>query len=714
MSTQQQQQDQRPPPPARKAVDQEGPMMPQQPPPPRSGGPGSASSGYRRGGGGGGGGSNWQSNRPSAYNNAPSWNSGGEDDVFSWRNQPQQQGNIGQSPSGPFSQTGPNTNYGSNTSGGQNQRPVPNKQRKPINTLFDQPRGPRSLGSMPPPTRPNNRPPAGTSSRWNNLDSETPNHTYRNDGTWATREGRAPFHEREAEVFKGSKDKKTGINFDSYDTIEVEVSGNRTSGIEPLTSFRTAADMPEALAVNIARVRYDRPTPVQKHAIPIILAGRDLMACAQTGSGKTAAFLFPIIIKMLKAGPPATFQRNYRFSANPVALVLSPTRELTCQIYEESRKFCFQTGIRTVVVYGGAEISAQFTDLKRGCDICVATPGRLNDILERGRISLAQVNYLVLDEADRMLDMGFAPQIHQIVSTKDMPTSSAGRQTAMFSATFPKEIQQLARDFLLDYVYLTVGRVGSTNEFITQKLVYADEQQKPKMLLSLLKESAGRVLVFVETKKKADVIEDYLCHQGLAATSIHGDRSQAERTRALELFKNGKCPILVATDVAARGLDIHSITWVINLDLPHNIEDYVHRIGRTGRAGNSGLATSFVNETNRPVVRELLRLLEETNQEIPAWFVDLTRACSHATTRFGGPNRYGGGARRGNFGGVDIRNFEGSDRRTFNAGVSSPRGMSGGRNGGGRGGYGSAKNSSTSGMAPVRTQHYQQPEDDCW
>eukprot|EP01055_Gregarina_sp_Pseudo9_P004680 Gregarina_sp_Pseudo_9__4679@NODE_486_length_2721_cov_25_269948_g458_i0_p1_GENE_NODE_486_length_2721_cov_25_269948_g458_i0NODE_486_length_2721_cov_25_269948_g458_i0_p1_ORF_typecomplete_len704_score99_98DEAD/PF00270_29/1_7e54DEAD/PF00270_29/5_4Helicase_C/PF00271_31/1_7e03Helicase_C/PF00271_31/1_5e32ResIII/PF04851_15/1_9e11ERCC3_RAD25_C/PF16203_5/1e09CMS1/PF14617_6/8_7e06UTP25/PF06862_12/8_1e02UTP25/PF06862_12/0_00079T4SSDNA_transf/PF02534_14/0_17_NODE_486_length_2721_cov_25_269948_g458_i01542265 len=703
MSTQQQPESGHP---ARKAVDEIG----------WTGGDAwSGTGGGRRGGGwssGGGGGGNWDSRAPSQGNRGYYQSGGGGgwggDDDLSWRGGAASKGLPGSGPAPGFARGG----------GGGGRNP-----RKTINALFDQPKSSNRQagggGGGGASGYPRRNQQAGGASRWNNLDPETPGHaTLHNDGTWATRDGRPPFHEREAEVFRSTKDKTTGINFDSYDNIEVEVSGNRTDTIEPLTSFRTAADMPEALSVNILRVRYDKPTPVQKHAIPIILAGRDLMACAQTGSGKTAAFLFPIIIKMLKAGPPqplADGNRKYG-SAHPVALVLSPTRELTCQIYEESRKFCFQTGIRTVVVYGGAEISAQFADLKRGCDICVATPGRLNDILERGRISLSQVKYLVLDEADRMLDMGFAPQIHQIVSTKDMPRSTDGRQTAMFSATFPREIQQLARDFLLDYVYLTVGRVGSTNDFITQKLVYADEQQKPKMLLSLLKESSGRVLVFVETKKKADVIEDYLCHQGLSATSIHGDRSQIERTRALELFKNGQCPILVATDVAARGLDIHSITWVINLDLPHNIEDYVHRIGRTGRAGNSGMATSFVNETNRPIVRELLRLLEEAHQEVPSWFVDLTRACSHATTRFG-PSRYGGG-RRGNFGGVDIRNFEGQDRRTYNAAAtSSPRGMSGGSRGGnpgrmGGGGYGGGMSRNQSGSGPVRTHH---PEDeDCW
>lgn len=535
-----------------------------------------------------------------------------------------------------------------------------------------------------------------------------------NDGTWATRDGVRPSYEREDEIFKSSKDKSTGINFDSYDAIEVEVSGRDTDTLKPLASFRTAVDMPAELTANILRVRYDRPTPVQKYAIPILLNDRDLMACAQTGSGKTAAFLFPMIIKMVRTGPPPSAQ-GLNFVARPVGLVLSPTRELTCQIFEESRKFAYGTGIKTVVVFGGEDTRMQLAGLSRGCDICIATPGRLNDILERGRISLSQVKYLVLDEADRMLDMGFAPQIHQIVETKDMPSSNEGRQTAMFSATFPREIQQLASAFLINYVYLTVGRVGSTNEFITQKLVYAEEAEKPKRLLQLLREAEGRVLVFVETKKKADMVEDYLLRQDLQATSIHGDRTQAERSRALELFKRGTCPILVATDVAARGLDIHSITWVINLDLPHNIEDYVHRIGRTGRAGNAGLATSFVNEQNRPILRELHRLLEEANQEVPGWFFDLTRACSNSTTRFGS-NRYGGGrgGNRSNFGGVDFRSF-GNDggRRTFNAGANSPRG-------GGQGGFNRQYNSHNANATGNNHRNdaskgsYNQTGDDCW
>jgi ATP-dependent RNA helicase DDX3X len=223
------------------------------------------------------------------------------------------------------------------------------------------------------------------------------------------------------------------------------------------------------------------------------------------------------------------------------------------QIFEESRKFAYRSWVRPCVVYGGADIGSQLRQIERGCDLLVATPGRLVDLIERGRISLASIKYLVLDEADRMLDMGFEPQIRRIVEGEDMPPT-AGRQTLMFSATFPRDIQMLARDFLKEYIFLSVGRVGSTSENITQKIEYVEDADKRSVLLDILHtHGAGLTLVFVETKRMADSLSDFLINQGFPATSIHGDRTQREREKALEMFRTGRCPILVATAVAARG-----------------------------------------------------------------------------------------------------------------------------------------------------------------
>jgi ATP-dependent RNA helicase DDX3X len=308
--------------------------------------------------------------------------------------------------------------------------------------------------------------------------------------------------------------------------------------------------------------------------------------------------LLPILSQNFKdqlaAGPPPP--PNRKSTIRPKTLVLAPTRELALQIYEEAKKFAYRSCIRPCVCYGGTPLPDQLRDLERGCGLLVATPGRLVDLMERGRLSLADIKYLVLDEADRMLDMGFEPQIRRIVEQEDMPVT---RQTLMFSATFPRNMQMLARDFLLDYVFLAVGRVGSSSENITQEVVYVEEADKRSSLLDVLHSdaeiaiksdnpSANLTLVFVETKRAADMLCNYLIEQAFPATAIHGDRTQREREWALQSFRSGKTPVLVATAVASRGLDIPNVTHVVNYDLPTDIDDYVHRIGRTGRAGNVG------------------------------------------------------------------------------------------------------------------------------
>uniref|UniRef100_A0A8C0J495 RNA helicase n=1 Tax=Chelonoidis abingdonii TaxID=106734 RepID=A0A8C0J495_CHEAB len=463
-----------------------------------------------------------------------------------------------------------------------------------------------------------------------------------------------PSDRLEQELFSGGN---TGINFEKYDDIPVEATG---SNCPPHIESFSDLDMGEIIMGNIELTRYTRPTPVQKHAIPIIKDKRDLMACAQTGSGKTAAFLLPILSQIYTDGPGDALRENGRYGRRkqyPISLVLAPTRELAVQIYEEARKFAYRSKVRPCVVYGGADIGQQIRDLERGCHLLVATPGRLVDMMERGKIGLDFCKYLVLDEADRMLDMGFEPQIRRIVEQDTMPPKGI-RHTMMFSATFPKEIQMLARDFLDEYIFLAVGRVGSTSENITQKVVWVEESDKRSFLLDLLNATGkdSLTLVFVETKKGADSLEDFLYHEGYACTSIHGDRSQRDREEALHQFRSGRSPILVATAVAARGLDISNVKHVINFDLPSDIEEYVHRIGRTGRVGNLGLATSFFNERNINITKDLLDLLVEAKQEVPSWLENMAYEQIHkgGSSRGRSKSRFSGG-----FGARDYRTSSG-------------------------------------------------------
>ncbi|XP_077199014.1 ATP-dependent RNA helicase DDX3X isoform X7 [Paroedura picta] len=496
----------------------------------------------------------------------------------------------------------------------------------------------------------------------------------------------APSERMEQELFAGGN---TGINFEKYDDIPVEATG---SNCPPHIESFSDVDMGEIIMGNIELTRYTRPTPVQKYAIPIIKEKRDLMACAQTGSGKTAAFLLPILSQIYTDGPGdalRAMKENGRYGRRkqyPISLVLAPTRELAVQIYEEARKFAYRSKVRPCVVYGGADIGQQIRDLERGCHLLVATPGRLVDMMERGKIGLDFCKYLVLDEADRMLDMGFEPQIRRIVEQDTMPPKGV-RQTMMFSATFPKEIQMLARDFLEEYIFLAVGRVGSTSENITQKVVWVEELDKRSFLLDLLNATGkdSLTLVFVETKKGADSLEDFLYHEGYACTSIHGDRSQRDREEALHQFRSGRSPILVATAVAARGLDISNVKHVINFDLPSDIEEYVHRIGRTGRVGNLGLATSFFNERNANITKDLLDLLVEAKQEVPSWLENLAYEQHHkgGSSRGRSKGRFSGG-----FGARDYRTSSSSAGSSFGSSRASS-GRSGGGGGGGSGHGGS-------------------------
>lgn len=372
--------------------------------------------------------------------------------------------------------------------------------------------------------------------------------------------------------------------------------------------------------------------------------------------GKTGGFLFPVIVMLLRRGALPEPEGRRAKCSYPSALILAPTRELASQILDEALKFTYCTGLRAVVVYGGANVQDQQRELERGVDVIVATPGRLVDLIERGRIKLDIIQFLVLDEADRMLDMGFEPQIRRIVQEEGMPRA---RQTFMFSATFPIEIQRLAGDFLTDYIFVAVGSVGAPSRDVIQRVEWVEQHDKINTILdalgSILSNGGGLILVFVETKRGADQLEETLYRNNIPAASIHGDKSQREREDALKSFKSGRIPVLVATDVAARGLDIPNVTNVINYDLPSNLEDYIHRIGRTGRVGNVGNALSFFNDKNSNIGRELAESLLNNEQECPEW---LETKYSH--NGFGG-GRGGRGRGRGGgrFGARDYRKDHG-------------------------------------------------------
>ncbi|XP_064153272.1 ATP-dependent RNA helicase DDX4-like isoform X2 [Anguilla rostrata] len=422
---------------------------------------------------------------------------------------------------------------------------------------------------------------------------------------------------------------ETGINFDKYDEILVDVSGSNPP--QAIVTFEEAG-LCETLGRNVSRSGYAKPTPVQKHGIPIIAAGRDLMACAQTGSGKTAAFLLPILQQLMADGVAAS---RYSEVQEPEAIIVAPTRELINQIYLEARKFAFGTCVRPVVVYGGISTGYTIREVLKGCNVLCGTPGRLLDIIGRGKIGLSKLRYLVLDEADRMLDMGFEPDMRRLVGSTGMPPREQ-RQTLLFSATYPEDIQRLAADFLkTDYLFLAVGQVGGACSDVEQNVYEVTQYAKRDKLVELLQTTGvERTMVFVETKRKADFIATFLCQENISTTSIHGDREQREREQALGDFRSGRCPVLVATSVAARGLDIEHVQHVVNFDLPSTVEEYVHRIGRTGRCGNTGRAVSFFDPaTDTPLARSLVKVLSGAQQEVPSWLEEIAFS-AHGTTGF--------------------------------------------------------------------------------
>lgn len=354
----------------------------------------------------------------------------------------------------------------------------------------------------------------------------------------------------------------------------------------------------------ISETGYTTPTPIQAQAIPLALQGKDLMAGAQTGTGKTAAFALPILQKLLPFASGSTSPAKHPIRA----LVLTPTRELAIQVEESIKVYAKHTPLKSLVVFGGVDIKTQTPHLKTGVEILVATPGRLLDHVEQKTLNLGQVQILVLDEADRMLDMGFMPDLKRILAL--LPKQ---RQNLMFSATFSNEIKKLADDFLTNPTLIEVARSNATAENVTQKVYLVEQSKKQALLTQLLKaEDNKQVIVFTKTKITASRLSRALQKEGIAAESIHGDKSQKERLEALDAFKAGKIIALIATDVAARGLDISDLPMVINYEIPSAPEDYVHRIGRTGRAGASGVAISLVCEDEEKYLAEIEKLIKRS------------------------------------------------------------------------------------------------------
>jgi ATP-dependent RNA helicase RhlE len=500
-----------------------------------------------------------------------------------------------------------------------------------------------------------------------------------------------------------------------------------------LTAFEKLG-LAENVLRSIRAEEYHTPTPIQAEAIPVLLTGRDLMGCAQTGTGKTAAFALPTLQRLCEsyakqAQPtakeadeaaqftPDVYQQNgpsresrNRNSRRPTStrhrtarpirsLILAPTRELAAQIGASFATYGRHTGLRFTVVYGGVGQGPQVRALRDGVDILVATPGRLLDLMDQGYIDLRKVEILILDEADQMLDMGFIVPLRKIVAS--VPKE---RQTLMFSATMPPEIRKLASEWLRDPAHVQVAPVATPAELVEQTVYHVEKRHKISLLTHYLQNTAtARTLVFSRTKHGADKIVRQLSQSGIRAAALHGNKSQSVRQRTLDSFKSQKPPVLIATDIAARGLDVDAISHVINFDLPDVAEVYVHRIGRTGRAGATGVATTFCSRDERDLLRQIERLTRQTlniAQDQPTDLKDSSPA-SHDDSRDGNRNnnrRSGGGGNvpRGASGGKRPR------RRTGGGGGRPAAARSGGSENGAAPSGGSSNGSNQPSGRPQR------------
>lgn len=457
-----------------------------------------------------------------------------------------------------------------------------------------------------------------------------------------------------------------------YSAKEIRVMGQDC--LRPCLSF-TEPNFPDYIQNKLLAEGFKEPTCIQAIGWPHALAGRDIVGIAKTGSGKTLSFILPALIHI-------NAQPYLERGDGPIALVLCPTRELAQQCQEVANKYGQLCHVRNTCVYGGASKGPQLRDLERGVEICIATPGRLIDFLEQRKTNLRRCTYLVLDEADRMLDMGFEPQIRKIIDQ-----IRPDRQTLMWSATWPKEVQKLANDFLNNNVHVQVGSQNiSANHDILQIIDVCREEEKHDKLLRLMEEimaeNENKTIIFTETKRKCDMLTRDMRRDGWPAMCIHGDKSQPERDWVLNEFRTGKSPILVATDVASRGLDVSDVKFVINFDFPSQVEDYVHRIGRTARAGQTGTAYTFFTQGNSKQAKALVEILREAKQTINPRLLELSQSS------YGGGSRYKGRS-SGGYGGRGGGGYRGGNKGGYGGGrgnSSSYGGKSNGYNNGG--GYG--------------------------
>eukprot|EP01035_Chromulina_nebulosa_P019393 gene19393-25264_t len=423
--------------------------------------------------------------------------------------------------------------------------------------------------------------------------------------------------------------KEVSLNPDEYRAKhEIVVKGTDPAQYPPFTDFHSTPFSDKLKNVFI-REKYTSPTPIQAQAWPIILDKRDVISVARTGSGKTCGFLLPALHDIIVTASSSDSRKSRKL---PKVIVIAPTRELVVQIEAEADKYAGAVGMNSLAVYGGSPRTSQIFSLRKGVDIVVGTPGRINDLVEDGALNLTEIRHLVLDEADRMLDMGFEPQIRSIVDA--IPPE---RQTVFFTATWPRNVQQLAMDFVNDPVLIAAGQVGvlNANKAIEQNFLIMKEGEKFHKLfdlLSLLKANSlnGQVpktIIFMSRKVDCDQTANNLNDEGYKSEAIHGDLAQNNRTRALDKFRSGRVRVLVATDVAARGLDITDIEVVINFDFPDKgLEDYVHRIGRTARGERTGRSFSFLTSKNQSIANELIELLERSDQVVSKELIEFSKS----------------------------------------------------------------------------------------